>query len=164
MREPVSDPWFVEKETPLVVAAGTLAPWKGFADLIRAVGELTLRGRAVRLVIFGEGPLRPELEALVGQLSIGDRVRLPGYVENPLKYFARADVFVLSSHSLGDVPPGVVPNTRGVRAALQQARDTTRNDIWIVGGAVTMQSALEEGLIDMIEIFLVPVLLVPINH
>ena len=68
-------------------------------------------------------------------------------------------MFVLSSHSLGDVPPGVMANTRGVRAALQQARDTTRNDIWIVGGAVTMQSALEEGLIDMMEIFLVPVLL-----
>ena len=73
--------------------------------------------------------------------------------------YAGKPVFVLSSRSLGDVPPGVVPNTRGVRAALQHARDTTRNDIWIVGGAVTMQSALEEGLIDMIEIFLVPVLL-----
>jgi dihydrofolate reductase len=73
--------------------------------------------------------------------------------------YAGKPVFVLSSQSLGDVPQGVVTNTRGIRAALQQARDTTRNDIWIVGGAVTMQSALEEGLIDMVEIFLVPVLL-----
>jgi len=68
-------------------------------------------------------------------------------------------VYVLSSSSLGDVPNGVVTNTRGIRAALQQAREATRKDIWIVGGAVTMQSALEEGLIDMMEIFLVPVLL-----
>ena len=45
------------------------------------------------------------------------------------------------------------------RAALQQARETTRHDIWIVGGAVTMQSALEENLVDMLELFLVPVLL-----
>src|SRR5512132_1555775 len=43
--------------------------------------------------------------------------------------YAGKPVFVLSSHSLGDTPPGVVANTRGVRAALQQARDTTRNDI-----------------------------------
>jgi dihydrofolate reductase len=73
--------------------------------------------------------------------------------------YAGKPVFVLSSRSLGDVPHGVVTTTRGIRAALQQARETTRHDIWIVGGAVTMQSALEDGLIDMIEIFLVPVLL-----
>jgi dihydrofolate reductase len=68
-------------------------------------------------------------------------------------------VYVLSSTSLGNVPAGVTTTTRGIKAALQQARETTRHDIWIVGGAVTMQSALEEGLVDMVEIFLVPVLL-----
>lgn len=73
--------------------------------------------------------------------------------------YAGKPVYVLSSSSLGDVPQGVVTNTRGIKAALQQAREATRNDIWIVGGAVTMQSALEEGLVDMVEIFLVPVLL-----
>ena len=73
--------------------------------------------------------------------------------------YAGKPVYVLSSRSLGDVPHGVVTTTRGIRAALQQERETTRHDIWIVGGAVTMQSALEDGLIDMIEIFLVPVLL-----
>jgi dihydrofolate reductase len=73
--------------------------------------------------------------------------------------YAGKPVCVLSSRSLGDVPQGVGSTTRGIRAALQQARETTRHDIWIVGGAVSMQSALEEGLVDMIEIFLVPVLL-----
>jgi dihydrofolate reductase len=43
--------------------------------------------------------------------------------------------------------------------ALQQARQATAKDIWIVGGAVAMQSALEDGLIDLMEIFLVPVML-----
>ena len=68
-------------------------------------------------------------------------------------------VYVLTSSHLGDAPEGVVPTTRGIRAALQMARERTRNDVWIVGGAVTMQSALEEGLVDVVEIFLVPVLL-----
>jgi dihydrofolate reductase len=68
-------------------------------------------------------------------------------------------VYVLTSSSLGDAPDGVTPITRGIRAALQLARERTRNDIWIVGGAVTMQSALEENLVDMVELFLVPVLL-----
>ena len=69
------------------------------------------------------------------------------------------NVFVLSSVSLASAPRGVVAAAHGMLSALQLARETTHKDIWIVGGAVTMQSALEEGLVDVIEFFLVPVLL-----
>jgi dihydrofolate reductase len=68
-------------------------------------------------------------------------------------------VFVVSSQTLGSTPVGVSVSTRGMWDALQQARQTTHRDIWIVGGAVTMQSALEEGIVDLMELFLVPVLL-----
>ena len=37
MEEPVEHEWFAAKEGPVLVAAGRLAPWKGFADLIRAM-------------------------------------------------------------------------------------------------------------------------------
>jgi glycosyltransferase involved in cell wall biosynthesis len=95
--EPVDDAWFTVKDRPVIVAAGNLAPWKGFADLIRAVSELSRRGRPVRLVILGEGPHRSELERLVVELGLEDSVRLPGHTDNPLKFFARADAFALSS-------------------------------------------------------------------
>jgi len=57
--------------------------------------------RRARLIILGDGPLRSELEALIVELGLKDVVSLLGHVENPLKYFARADVFVLSSHVEG---------------------------------------------------------------
>ena len=98
--EPVDLDWFLQKDTPLIVAAGQLEPWKGFADLIRAMAEVR-RKRIARLVIFGEGSLRSELEHLVDQLGLSEAVRLPGNVPNPLKYFAHAEVFVLSSHVEG---------------------------------------------------------------
>jgi glycosyltransferase involved in cell wall biosynthesis len=101
MAEPVDDPWFPDRARPRLVAAGALAPWKGFDDLIRAVALLVRGGRDVRLVILGEGPSRQQLEALVSTLGLGAQVRLPGRVANPLKYFARSDVFVLSSHVEG---------------------------------------------------------------
>ncbi len=97
MRERLDDTWFTHKTLPVIVGAGSLAPWKGFGDLIRAVAELKHGGRPVRLVILGEGDLRPELERLVEELGLSDLVRLPGHTQNPLKYFARADAFVLSS-------------------------------------------------------------------
>lgn len=68
-------------------------------------------------------------------------------------------VYVLSSQKLGQAPAGVVSCSRGMRVAVQTAREATRKDIWVVGGAITMQSAIDDGLIDLIEIFLVPMLL-----
>lgn len=100
MREPLEHDWFVRGEAPLLVAAGRLAHWKGFSDLIDAVKLLAAR-RRVRLLILGDGPLRAELQSQIERLGLTDQVRLEGYVENPLKYFARADVFVLSSHVEG---------------------------------------------------------------
>ena len=100
MMEPVDHEWLVRKEGSVVVAAGRLASWKGFADLIHAIKFLPSY-RRVRLMILGDGPLRSELETLIVELGLQDVVRLLGYVENPLKYFARADVFVLSSHVEG---------------------------------------------------------------
>ncbi|MDE2595718.1 MAG: glycosyltransferase [Sphingomonadales bacterium] len=101
MAEPLDDPWFADGLPPPIVAAGSLAPYKGFADLIHAMALLQARAPQARLVILGEGPLRAELEALVARLGLTDRVRLPGRVANPLRYFSRARVFALSSHFEG---------------------------------------------------------------
>lgn len=96
MEETIDDPFVIDRDGPLLVAAGRLAAWKGFDDLIRAMSHLP-RERRARLLILGDGPMRAELEALVTELGLGDRVRFAGYVENPLKFFVHADVFVLSS-------------------------------------------------------------------
>lgn len=96
MLEPVNEDWLLNKCEPIIVAAGRLAPWKGFSDLIVAMGELT-KTRKVKLIILGDGSSRVELEALIAKLNLGNSVKLLGYVDNPLKYFKHADVFVLSS-------------------------------------------------------------------
>lgn len=98
MTEPVEDPWLVDKSLPVIIAAGTLAPWKGFSDLIAA---MALVRTSARLIILGDGPLRGALDVQVAQLGLGDRIKLPGFIDNPLKYFARSDVFVLSSRVEG---------------------------------------------------------------
>ena len=94
MAEPADEPWLVEKRGPVIVAAGSLVPWKGFGDLIEAMASVRADAR---LIIFGEGPLRGELEARIARLGLGERVRLPGFTDNLMKSFVRAEVFVLSS-------------------------------------------------------------------
>lgn len=100
MMESVDDPWLLEDRGAILVAAGSLEPWKGFGDLIRAM-SLVPASIGARLLVLGDGSLRGELQGLIDQLGLQGRVKLAGYVENPLKYFRNADVFVLSSHVEG---------------------------------------------------------------
>lgn len=94
--EPVDHPWFNDLTVPVLVAAGQLGPWKGFSDLISAV-HIVSKKQPVRLSIFGEGAQRAELQSLIDRLGMSESIKLEGHVKNPLKYFAHANVFVLSS-------------------------------------------------------------------
>ena len=100
MSEPVDDPWLNDSTVPVVISAGTLSRRKGFADLVLAMKIVTQRTPA-RLIILGEGHLRADLEALVKDEGLVDAVRLLGFKDNPLKYFSRSKVFVLSSYAEG---------------------------------------------------------------
>ena len=68
-------------------------------------------------------------------------------------------VFIISSQDLGQLPIDAVYVHDGLAAAIQSAREATNKDVWVVGGAVTMQSALEGRFIDTVEICVLPVLL-----
>jgi glycosyltransferase involved in cell wall biosynthesis len=60
-----------------VVAVGRYVEKKGFADLIEAARILDRGGANVRVVIAGDGPLRPRLEAQVDELGLEGVVDLP---------------------------------------------------------------------------------------
>ncbi|CAN5523889.1 glycosyltransferase [soil metagenome] len=90
----VDDPWFRPGEPSVVISMGRLHPVKDFPTLIRAFAKLSGQER---LMILGEGDQRASLEALVSELGLTDRVRLPGFVDNPYAYLSQARLFVLSS-------------------------------------------------------------------
>lgn len=92
----VDHPWFAAGQPPVLIGIGRLSRQKDFPTLIRAFAQLR-RQRNVRLMILGEGTDRHELEALVHELGVTDDVALPGFVNNPYAYLARAAAFVLSS-------------------------------------------------------------------
>ncbi len=93
---PLDHPWFVSDQPPVVLGAGRLRAQKDFATLIQAFAQVR-QTRPARLLILGEGPERPALEALVRELGLKQDVSLPGFVTNPYAYMSRAAVFVLSS-------------------------------------------------------------------
>jgi len=103
-RGPVAHRWLGEppgaRDAAVVVAAGRLVRKKGFDVLLEATARARRR-RELRVVILGEGPERGALESRVAALGLGDVVALPGFVDDPLAWFARADLFVLSSFTEG---------------------------------------------------------------
>ncbi|WP_348523051.1 glycosyltransferase [Endozoicomonas sp. G2_2] len=94
--EPVTHPWF-EDVAPLVVAVGRLSPEKNYRLLIEAFAHLRAARADVRLAILGEGQERVALEALRDELGLSECVTLPGWVDNPHAWMARASLLTLSS-------------------------------------------------------------------
>jgi GalNAc-alpha-(1->4)-GalNAc-alpha-(1->3)-diNAcBac-PP-undecaprenol alpha-1,4-N-acetyl-D-galactosaminyltransferase len=86
---------------PVVLNAGRLSREKGCDLLIRAFALLSERYPDWNLLILGDGTQRGELEALVDELGLKERISLPGRVKNPYDYFRKADLFVLPSRYEG---------------------------------------------------------------
>ena len=95
-KQEVDHPWFKDKRYPIILGAGGFRKSKDFLTLIKAF-SLLQRHTPSRLVILGEGRQRKKMEKLINELNIKDKVWLPGHQENPYKFMARSDVFVLSS-------------------------------------------------------------------
>ncbi|AFY52858.1 glycosyltransferase [Rivularia sp. PCC 7116] len=95
-KAPLDHPWLQPNSPPVFIAVGRLTLKKDFATLIKAFANLRQKV-AVRLIILGEGELRPELETITNNLGIANDVSMPGFVKNPYAYMSRASAFILSS-------------------------------------------------------------------
>jgi len=101
MRAPLDHIWFLEQESvPVVTSIGRLVPQKGFLDLLFAFSILRSKMQ-VRLMIIGEGIHRQLLEQRIKELELSKDVSLMGFVDKPLRYVARSDLYVLSSRYEG---------------------------------------------------------------
>ena len=85
----------------VVLAAGRLSPEKGFGVLVEAAAAVCRKYPAAGVVLFGDGVLRPELEARVAALGLTGRVVLPGFRTDLDSLITAADVVVLPSFTEG---------------------------------------------------------------
>ena len=65
-----------------LVAVGRFAEQKGFGLLIRAFARAHRIRPDLRLTLVGDGPLRPQIEAVIADLGIGAAVELPGWQDS----------------------------------------------------------------------------------
>jgi glycosyltransferase involved in cell wall biosynthesis len=87
----------------IVLAIGRLSKEKAYPDLVAAMAELRRLHPElpVRLLILGEGPERPTIEAAIRSAGLERGVSLPGHMRDVSPYYEVADVFAISSLSEG---------------------------------------------------------------
>jgi glycosyltransferase involved in cell wall biosynthesis len=89
----------------LRVGDEALVGWLGRMTEIKCVDVLLRAFARVRddavLVLVGDGPLRPGLEALAAELGIAERCRFVGYSDQVAEFYAACDVIALSSANEG---------------------------------------------------------------
>jgi glycosyltransferase involved in cell wall biosynthesis len=92
----------IDPSARVAVCVGALSPEK---DIPNAVDAMALLPERWQLLVAGEGPDRPAVEAAAAAVP-GDRIRLLGQVADPASLLAAADLLVLPSRTEG--LPGVV--------------------------------------------------------
>lgn len=65
-----------------LVCVGRLGEQKGQMVLVNSIGQLVSEGRAVKLTLAGEGPMRASLEAAMATAGIVDAVTITGWLDN----------------------------------------------------------------------------------
>ena len=96
-RQQARHSWGVAKTERLLGCVGYLLPEKGQEIVVRALSPVRAKIPGTRLLLAGDGPCRPALEALVLQLGLQDAVIFAGFVEDVPRVYAAVDAFVFPS-------------------------------------------------------------------
>jgi glycosyltransferase involved in cell wall biosynthesis len=102
---------------------GTLAnlrPEKGLLQLIEAAALVARKVPRARFVIWGDGPLRGDLDALIRARGLGAIVEMPGPTRQPETALKRCDVLVLPS--LSEASSNVVLEAMGTGLSVVATR------------------------------------------
>lgn len=91
-------------DAPTILTVARLVEKKGIDMVLRALPSILYAVPEVRYLIVGDGPLRPQLQALAKELGVARHVLLVGAVEHNSsdlpRYYCACDVYVMPSRSL----------------------------------------------------------------
>jgi glycosyltransferase involved in cell wall biosynthesis len=97
----VHEAFWLPHGAPVVGNVAALVPHKGQRHLLDAMPLVIREVPDARLVILGEGELRPQLEHQIKHLHLEKHVVLPGFRADVLSLIKSFDLFVMSSETEG---------------------------------------------------------------
>ena len=102
VNEKVFEDSLVRKEKQnKIVSVGRLAPQKNFPMLINAFAKIKEEFPDYQLVLFGEGPLREELQSQIDRLHLTESALLAGRSNQVIEELRSAKLFCMSTNAEG---------------------------------------------------------------
>jgi glycosyltransferase involved in cell wall biosynthesis len=144
-----------------------LRSWKGHVYLLEAFHHLVQEGLDAVLVIVGDGPYRPVIEAKIHTLGLADAVRLVGHQDAVPQWLALMDAFVLASYAhegvpqallqalamgrpvaataMGGIPEVIIPEETGLLCPPRDSQALARNMARLAGEPLLREKLSREG-------------------
>lgn len=104
----LDEPFFAQVPTPIpqnssFVCVARLGEQKGHFVLLAAASQLALEGWQFKLILVGDGPLRPQIETMIVQYGLQQHVELTGWLSNEAvrQQILAAQIMVLPSFAEG---------------------------------------------------------------
>lgn len=88
---------YTEEKENIIVSVGRLEKQKNQSLLIDAFYDISDKFLNYKLIIYGEGSLRKELENKIKKLNMQNKIFLPGNVDNIQEKIEKAKLFVMTS-------------------------------------------------------------------
>jgi glycosyltransferase involved in cell wall biosynthesis len=98
---PRTDRDSAQLDSKVVITAGRLSRRKGFDRLVPAFAKVAAEHPEWHLQIFGEGPVRGQLQQQIDRLGMGANIHLKGYTSRLGDEMAASSMFVMSSRLEG---------------------------------------------------------------
>jgi glycosyltransferase involved in cell wall biosynthesis len=95
-------------QQPALGCVATLRDWKGHDYLFEAIALDRKNWNGWTILIVGDGPHRPKLEAHLAALGLGDTVRLVGQQEDVVPWLQALDFVTLPSYGEEGVPQAIM--------------------------------------------------------
>jgi glycosyltransferase involved in cell wall biosynthesis len=93
---------------PTLGIAATLRTWKGHEYLFEALAQDRDGWHDWDVLVIGDGPHRPNLEARVHALALADKVRFADHQDDVVPWLQSLDLFVLPSYGEEGVPQAIM--------------------------------------------------------
>jgi glycosyltransferase involved in cell wall biosynthesis len=118
----------IPRDAPVLGSAFRMSEEKRPLLWIEAAAQVARRDRRAHFVVYGDGPMRPDMQDLAHRLGIADRLHLPGPEDEVASCYKAMNVVMLTSRHEG-LPnvlleaqslgiPVVAPDVGGVREAV----------------------------------------------
>jgi glycosyltransferase involved in cell wall biosynthesis len=92
---------FASPRRLIVAAVGRISPEKGFCTLVRVASRVVARHPETGFLIFGDGPLRAQLQRDICAAGLQDHVKIAGFRTDLDACFPHFDLLILPSYSEG---------------------------------------------------------------